>query len=409
MHKTFVGFGFGPIQSGLFLLEAFVSGNFERLVVAEVDDDVVHSIRSSKGEYLVNVAEAGGTSTKVVRGLQALNPLVSEDQESLVSAIAAADEIATALPSVSFFQRGSPSPAELLAAGIRRRLSSDSVRPLLVYVAENHNHAAEILREEVHTCLAMSLRGDCDIHVQFVNTVIGKMSGVVDDLSCHEGQNLEPLTGDSGKAVLVEQFNRVLIEGIRLADVQRGISVFEEKPDLLPFEEAKLYGHNAAHALMGYLACRRQMRYMSEVRGDELLEFVQHAFLVESGQPLCKRHAGIDHLFTPSGWENYVTDLMERMTNPYLQDRVERVVRDPRRKLSWDDRLIGTIRLALHSDVKPRCYTLGAAAALRVILRQNEKDRIPTLLEEIWNGSESDSVIRQEIIQDLSEAFQALG
>ena len=34
MQKTFVGFGFGPIQSGLFLLEAFRSGNFDRYVVA---------------------------------------------------------------------------------------------------------------------------------------------------------------------------------------------------------------------------------------------------------------------------------------------------------------------------------------------------------------------------------------
>ena len=32
---TFVGFGFGAIQAGLFLYEAYRSGNFGRLVVAE--------------------------------------------------------------------------------------------------------------------------------------------------------------------------------------------------------------------------------------------------------------------------------------------------------------------------------------------------------------------------------------
>ncbi len=34
----------------------------------------------------------------------------------------------------------------------------------------------------------------------------------------------------------------------------RGIEVFVEKPDLLPFAQAKLYGHNAGHALAAYLA-----------------------------------------------------------------------------------------------------------------------------------------------------------
>ncbi len=34
-NRTYVGFGFGAIQAGLFLYEAFQSGNFGRLVVAE--------------------------------------------------------------------------------------------------------------------------------------------------------------------------------------------------------------------------------------------------------------------------------------------------------------------------------------------------------------------------------------
>jgi len=49
---------------------------------------------------------------------------------------------------------------------------------------------------------------------------------------------------------LVEAFNRILISKTSFGDTlatrgfHRGIEVFEEKPDLLPFEEAKLYGHN---------------------------------------------------------------------------------------------------------------------------------------------------------------------
>ena len=43
LTKTFVGFGFGAIQGGLFLYEAFRSGQFRRLVVAEVVPEVVAS------------------------------------------------------------------------------------------------------------------------------------------------------------------------------------------------------------------------------------------------------------------------------------------------------------------------------------------------------------------------------
>lgn len=43
--RTFVGIGFGPIQSGLFLLEAHRSGNFDRLVVAEIVPEIVDAVR----------------------------------------------------------------------------------------------------------------------------------------------------------------------------------------------------------------------------------------------------------------------------------------------------------------------------------------------------------------------------
>ena len=46
--RTFVGFGFGAIQAGLFLYEALRSGNFGRLVVGEVLPDVVDTVRRDR-------------------------------------------------------------------------------------------------------------------------------------------------------------------------------------------------------------------------------------------------------------------------------------------------------------------------------------------------------------------------
>ena len=47
--KTFVGFGFGAIQGGLFLYEAFRSGKFGRLVVAEVTGMLTGPYAYAKG------------------------------------------------------------------------------------------------------------------------------------------------------------------------------------------------------------------------------------------------------------------------------------------------------------------------------------------------------------------------
>jgi mannitol-1-phosphate 5-dehydrogenase len=408
LTRTFVGIGFGPIQSGLFLLEAFESGNFDRLVVAEVAADVVEAVRRADGRFFINVAESARVRSHEVAGLEIYNPQEAADQAQLVSAIAAADEVATGLPSVEFFSRGSPSPAELLAQGFYRRFQSGSTQMTVVYAAENHNHAAERLRDQVRLALPSEQHEQLDRQVQFVNTVIGKMSGVVSDTDHIRLSGLQPLVNSDGPAVLVEQFNRILIEQIKSPDFHRGLNMFQMKPDLLPFEEAKLYGHNAAHALMGFLAHRRGLRFMSEARDGDLLELVESAFLHESGTAICRRHASVDPLFTETGWKEYVRDLLQRMTNPHLQDQVARVIRDPRRKLGWDDRLIGTMRLAIQHGVEPQRYALGAAAALQLLQSQSSGPEVETLLTDIWSDVETSTKTRGILISLIREALDTL-
>ena len=85
MHrKTFVGFGFGAIQGGLFLYEAYQSGNFDRLVVAEVVPEVVSSLRRSGGRYRVNIATRSGLEVREVTGVEAFNPNDPADRAALL-------------------------------------------------------------------------------------------------------------------------------------------------------------------------------------------------------------------------------------------------------------------------------------------------------------------------------------
>jgi mannitol-1-phosphate 5-dehydrogenase len=404
--RTYVGFGFGAIQAGLFLYEAFQSGAFRRLVVAEVMPDMVTAVRRANGYFTVNIARPDGVEKARVGPIEIDDPAQDADRQHIIDAIAHADEIGTAIPSVAYYASAAPgSLHSVLAQGLRKKAEVGGPRAV-IYTAENHNHAAEILEEKVVAEIPARERAGVRSCVRFLNTVIGKMSGVVTDPGEIKAQALAPITPEDRRAFLVESFNRILISRIDFdTPFQRGLSVFEEKADLLPFEEAKLYGHNATHALAAYLGAVRGLRYIAELEQvPGVLPFLRAAFIEESGGALIRKHTGVDALFTPEGYTHYADDLLSRMFNPYLRDTVERVGRDPARKLGWDDRLIGTMRLALSQGIQPRRYAVGAAAALATLDRAvlDGSTSIEPLLTSVWGDAISANERRAvlELIED---------
>ncbi|MFP4106638.1 MAG: hypothetical protein ACLFVU_11185 [Phycisphaerae bacterium] len=418
--KKFVGFGFGPIQSGLFLFEAYRSGNFDRFTVAEVDQSLVDALRLAGGKYTVNVARPDVIDKFELSGIEMLNPADPAGNADLCRAIAEADEIAVCLPSVEFYDRGGVnSVARTIARGLQLR---DQARPTLIYAAENNNHAAEILTET----LGKYAPAEIMQQTQVLNTVIGKMSGVIADEPTIGRMNLTTITDTIPRAILVEEFNRILVSEVTLPGTAKGIDVFAEKPDLLPFEEAKLYGHNAIHALMGYLADRKGLDVMAEVGDDEeILALGRKAFLDESGAALIRKHADLgDPLFTPEGYREYAEDLLERMVCPNLNDLVARVTRDHVRKLGWDDRLFGTMRVALVQGVEPKTMAIGAAAGVTSMIRRRDelnqplpalpeneseltRENLAATLETIW-GDQADGDTARKLIDMTFEALDRL-
>jgi mannitol-1-phosphate/altronate dehydrogenase len=314
----------------------------------------------------VNIARPDRIDRFTVEGVELCNPREPEGRRKIVAAVAASNELCTALPSVAVYPAGGESSvADLLAEGLAAR---SGALPTIVYTAENHNHAAEILAVHLRSRAAKdTLQG-----VQILNTVIGKMSGIITDAATMARLALSPITPQIPRAVLVEEFNRIFISRVRLPGYRRGIEVFIEKEDLLPFEEAKLYGHNAIHALIAYLASLRGFRTIAEAGKDAwIMGAARRAFIEESGAALIHRHARLgDRLFSAEGYTEYADDLLRRMVNPNLNDLVDRVGRDPARKLAIDDRLYGTMALALEAGIEPRHLALGAAAGIVFLIRQ---------------------------------------
>ncbi len=381
--KNFVGFGFGPIQAGVMLHEAQRAHGFATYTIGEVDETLVQAVRAAGGTVVIHIASRAGVRRAELRGLTLLNLTDTADRVEMGAAVRKADEIATALPSVRHYgQGGDLSVAGLLAVNAGRK-------PQVLYTCENDTRAAKALAVEI-TKLSGRLGA-----LQILDTVIGKMSGVVAPED-RERLGLEPLAPGLEKAYLVEEFNRIYVSRIHIPGFSKVFPTFEEVADLAPFEEAKLYGHNAVHAALGYLAHLRGLRLMSEISNHaDLLEFARAAFCEEVGPALIKRHAATGHaLFTTEGFRIHAEDLLERMLRPALNDETARICRDPRRKLGYRDRLLGALRLGLEAGLQPRRLATGAAAALVQLAGPevlSEPQRIEEALRSVWIGQELDA------------------
>ena len=400
-EHIFTGFGFGPIQGGLFAKEAFQSGNFARIVTAEIDRELVDAVRANSGSYYVNVARADGIEVLKIDDVELLNPQIAEDKRILLEVLAQSTEISTCLPSVSFYGSGGPdSTASLIADG----MENSRAEATIIYTAENNNHAAEILEKAVgERAAALSQK-----KVQFLNTVIGKMSRIVDDPAEIAELKLAAMAPGIERAFLVEEFNRILVSRTRISDFRPGIEVFVEKDDLLPFEEAKLYGHNAIHSLLGFVGAVKGYVKMTEFKNDSVvMRIARDAFLQECGGALVKKYSFLgDELFTEAGFRNYAEELLERITNRYLADTVARAGRDVVRKLGITGRIFGTMQLALEYGIEPKNMALGGMAGIAVLLKKAEQNNLPRdlrcadwrklddskieeILKWIWKGQES--------------------
>jgi mannitol-1-phosphate 5-dehydrogenase len=382
MEGTFVGFGFGAIQGGLFLPEAFRSGNFGRLVVSEIDQESVDHLRASGGVYSCNVACESSLARIEIAGVEAYNPLVEDDRRKLVDAISEASELCTALPSFKLYDSGPASVASLLSEGLDRKFSRENLPPAVVYAAENDSRAASRLHE---ACLKYRSEGFAP-RVAFSETVIAKMCSVVTDLERIRDEGLIPIADRLSTAFLVEAYDRILVEEKMPEGFERGLDRFVTKTDLDPFAQTKFLGHNALHAMLGYLAKARGINFMHEVGKDSILmEKTRATFLGEAGTGLRKEYAEVqDELFTEAGFRAYAEDALVRMVNPFLRDSVERVTRDPARKLGWEDRLLGAMKLARRAGVEPKGLAEGARVALRFACQEEGWGSATHALDELW-------------------------
>jgi len=337
VNRALVGFGFGPIQAGLFVPFARAD-QFERITVAEIDAELVRGLRANGGHYAVNVAHADRLETVQIGGLEVVNPLDEQDTGLLQRRLREASTIVTALPSpAAYTAGGEASVAAMIAAAAR-----EPGPPVVVYTAENHPDAPARLESAVRE----RMRGASPCRAMaWVPTVIGKMSQTLAGSAARARHALAPITPGLERTFLVESFDRI-VSGRVPEDCATGrLSRLIEQDDVRPYQELKLYGHNAAHLMLGLVARVRGWSWMTQLRkAGSALEAARALITQESGAALRRRwpRAG-GELASEAALRSFATELVDRITSPWLNDAVERVIRDLPRKLARDDRLFGAL------------------------------------------------------------------
>jgi mannitol-1-phosphate 5-dehydrogenase len=300
-----VHFGAGNIGRGFVGLILHNAGY--EVVFADVNAELIDALAASRS-YLVREVGAGA-STSEVTNYRALNS--ASHQADVVAEIATADVVTTAVgPNILRFV------APLIAAALADR--SPSSAPLAVMACENAINATDLLKAEV----AKTASPEELARAVFANTAVDRIV---------PGQ---PEGG--GLDVVVEAFFEWAVESGPFGDYVPVIPEAHFVDDLAPYIQRKLFTVNTGHATTAYHGFLAGASSISEAVAIPSVEAAVRAVLEETKALLVAKFD-----FPPAVQQQYIDTNLTRFANQELTDTVDRVGRQPLRKLSRHERFVG--------------------------------------------------------------------
>jgi len=322
MTGVAVHFGAGNIGRGFVGLLLHRAGY--RVVFADVVDSLIDALNRTDS-YLVK--EVGLESTEErVDNYTAIN---SRDDESAVAdGIATADIVTTAVgPTILKFV------APVIAAGLRAR--PESAAPLAVMACENAINATDALAGHIRAGVPDGEWPALAAKAVFANTAVDRIVPAQDP--------------GAGLDVTVETYFEWAIERLPFGGDEPSIPDATWVDDLAPYIERKLFTVNTGHATTAYHGFVRGIKMISEALADAGVRAAVEGVLDETRRLLVLKHE-----FTDEAQQAYVEKILRRFANPYLTDAVDRVGRQPLRKLSRTERLIGPAAELAERGARPR-------------------------------------------------------
>lgn len=327
--KTAIHFGAGNIGRGF--IGMLLSQADYKVIFADVQEDILSAL-SDKKSYTVEVV--GDNKQEIlVENVDALN----SNDPALIDAIASADIVTTAVgPVVLKFI------APTIAKALEKSQQAGRTQPLNIIACENAVRATSQLKALVAENTTSALPDFACFVDAAVDRIVPPMEA----------------SGDTLK-VRVEEFYEWLVEKTAFQGDIPNIDGMTPVDNLEAGVERKLFTLNTGHAVCAWVGQYLGFATIGEAIADARVKNLVTAVMRQSGDALIKKHA-----FDAQAHAAYIEKILKRFANPYIIDDVERVGRQPLRKLSKGERIASPMSTALALDLPVDKLLIGAAAAM---------------------------------------------
>ena len=330
--KKALHFGGGNIGRG-FIGKILAEAGYE-VVFADINMTVIDRLNQDHG-YTVHVVGEGVDQKETVKNVRGIN---SGDEAAVTAEISDATLVTTAV---------GPPVLEILAPLLARSLAARyraGGAPLNIIACENMVRGSSFLKEKVLTAA-----GDdaalIDANTGFVDCAVDRIVPPV------RGGDVDPL------AVTVEVFSEWIVDSTQFKGAVPAIAGMIATDKLMAFIERKLFTLNTGHTALAYFGQLAGKKTVGEAMQDDAVRQAAEAVMKESGAVLIRRYA-----FDPAAHRAYIDKILKRFANPYLHDDIDRVARQPLRKLGAQERFIKPLNGMLEYDL-PHDATVRAIAA----------------------------------------------
>ena len=325
-------FGGGNIGRG-FIGKILAEAGYE-VAFADINMTVIDRLNQDHG-YTVHVVGEGVDQKETVKNVRVIN---SGDEAAVTAEISDATLVTTAV---------GPPVLEILAPLLARSLAARyraGGAPLNIIACENMVRGSSFLKEKV-----LAAAGDdaalIDANTGFVDCAVDRIVPPV------RGGDADPL------AVTVEVFREWIVDSTQFKGAVPAIAGMIATDKLMAFIERKLFTLNTGHTALAYFGQLAGKKTVGEAMQDDAVRQAAEAVMKESGAVLIRRYA-----FDPAAHRAYIDKILKRFANPYLHDDIDRVTRQPLRKLGAQERFIKPLNGMLEYDL-PHDATVRAIAA----------------------------------------------
>ncbi len=321
-RKKMVLFGAGKIGRS-FIGQLFSTGGYE-VVFVDKNKSLIDEINKRHNYNIIIKAEKEEIiNVKNVRGIHA-------DYLEEVK-----DEIATSgILAVSVGLEGLSEIFPLISGGLMKRFEIDPYAPLDIIIAENIRNGSQYFKIELKKLLPEWF--PIDNYAGTIETSIGKMVPIM----------LQKDIEQDMLQVFAESYNTLILDRKAFKNPIPDIAGLSPKENIKAWVDLKLFIHNLGHAsaaYSGYLFNPDFIHIHEALSAPEIYGLVRDTML-QSGKLLLIKYPDE---FTQQMLTDHIDDLLCRFQNKELGDTIFRVGRDLYRKLRPDDRLTGSIKLAI--------------------------------------------------------------